>query len=48
MRWRSVPDDPALADGNYVTPAIFADCDDEMQFVKEEVFGPLMAVLPLR
>ncbi len=41
-----VPDDPALADGNFVTPAIFADCDDDMQFVKEEVFGPLMAVLP--
>ncbi len=41
-----VPDDPALAEGNYVTPAIFADCDDDMQFVKEEVFGPLMAVLP--
>jgi len=41
-----VPDDPGLADGNYVTPAIFADCDDEMTFVKEEVFGPLMSVLP--
>ena len=40
------PNDPTLVDGNYVTPAIFADCDDEMQFVKEEVFGPLMAVLP--
>ncbi len=40
------PDDPALAAGNYVTPAIFADCEDDMQFVKEEVFGPLMAVLP--
>jgi betaine-aldehyde dehydrogenase len=42
----TVPDDPRLADGNYVTPAIFADCEDDMQFVKEEVFGPLMAVLP--
>lgn len=40
------PDDPALADGNFVTPAIFADCEDDMTFVKEEVFGPLMAVLP--
>ena len=40
-----VPDDAALADGNYVTPAIFADCDDDMAFVKEEVFGPLMSVL---
>jgi betaine-aldehyde dehydrogenase len=40
-----IPADPSLADGNYVTPAIFADCEDDMTFVKEEVFGPLMAVL---
>lgn len=40
-----LPDDASLADGNYVTPAIFADCEDDMTFVKEEVFGPLMAVL---
>ena len=41
-----VPDDPALADGNYVTPAVFADCTDDMPFVTDEVFGPLMSVLP--
>lgn len=41
----AVPDDPSLAEGNFVTPAIFADCDDDMRFVQEEVFGPLMAVL---
>ncbi len=41
-----VPDDPALAGGNYVTPAVFADCTDDMAFVTDEVFGPLMAVLP--
>ena len=40
------PDDPALANGNYVTPAVFADCTDDMAFVTDEVFGPLMAVLP--
>jgi len=38
--------DEALAQGFYVTPAIFADCTDDMSFVQEEVFGPLMAVLP--
>ena len=42
----SIPDDPALAGGNYVTPAVFADATDEMAFVTDEVFGPLMAVLP--
>ncbi|MEL6891146.1 MAG: betaine-aldehyde dehydrogenase [Actinomycetota bacterium] len=41
-----VPDDPALADGNYVTPAAFAGCTDDMVFVTDEVFGPLMAILP--
>ena len=34
-----------LASGLYVTPAIFADCSDDMEFVREEVFGPLMSVL---
>lgn len=33
------------SDGYYVTPAVFADCDDDMSFVREEVFGPLMSVL---
>jgi betaine-aldehyde dehydrogenase len=42
----AVPDDPALADGNFVTPAVFADCTDDMAFVTDEVFGPLMSVLP--
>ncbi len=39
------PADGALADGYYVRPAVFADCRDDMEFVREEVFGPLMSVL---
>lgn len=35
-----------LNGGFYVTPAIFADCTEGMSFVDEEVFGPLMAVMP--
>ena len=34
-----------LRKGLYLTPAIFADCTDDMDFVREEVFGPLMSVL---
>jgi betaine-aldehyde dehydrogenase len=41
-----VPTDPALTGGNYVMPAVFADCTDDMEFVTDEVFGPLMSVLP--
>ncbi len=33
-------------EGLYVSPAVFADCTDDMPFVKEEVFGPLMSILP--
>jgi betaine-aldehyde dehydrogenase len=35
-----------LKDGLYVTPAVFADSDDDMEHVRDEVFGPLMSVLP--
>ncbi len=29
----------------FVEPTIFADCSDDMQIVREEIFGPVMAVL---
>ncbi len=41
-----VPTDPMLTEGNFVSPAAFADCTDEMTFVTDEVFGPLMSILP--
>lgn len=31
--------------GYYVQPAVYADCSDDMVFVQEEVFGPLMSIL---
>lgn len=34
-----------LANGYYLTPAVFANCSDDMDFVREEVFGPLMSVM---
>ena len=34
-----------IGGGCYVTPAVFADCTDGMRFVREEGFGPLLAVL---
>ena len=40
-----VPTGDGLDAGNYVTPAAFADCTDDMAFVAEEVFGPLMSIL---
>lgn len=40
------PADPALADGYFVEPTVFADSEDEMAHVREEIFGPVMSVLP--
>jgi betaine-aldehyde dehydrogenase len=31
--------------GNFVRPAIFSECTDEMKIVREEIFGPVMSVL---
>ena len=37
--------DKQLDQGNFVAPTVFADCTDEMTHVREEIFGPVMAVL---
>ncbi len=34
-----------LANGNFVNPAIFTGCTDDMKIVREEIFGPVMSVL---
>lgn len=39
------PSDPKLADGNFVEPTVFAACKDDMRIVREEIFGPVMALL---
>lgn len=42
------PNDPALAKGNFIQPAIFANCRDDMKICREEIFGPVMSVLTFR
>jgi betaine-aldehyde dehydrogenase len=37
--------DGDLARGCFVEPTIFADCADDIELVREEIFGPVMAVL---
>lgn len=34
--------------GFYLTPAIFADCSNDMRICREEIFGPVAAVIPAR
>lgn len=40
------PGDPKLAAGAFLSPAVFTDCADDMSIVREEIFGPVMCVLP--
>jgi betaine-aldehyde dehydrogenase len=42
------PADPALAAGNFVEPAVFDGCRDDMTIVREEIFGPVMSILTFR
>ncbi|OQR97771.1 betaine aldehyde dehydrogenase [Thraustotheca clavata] len=32
--------------GNYILPAIFTNCTDDMKIVQEEIFGMVMTILP--
>jgi acyl-CoA reductase-like NAD-dependent aldehyde dehydrogenase len=40
----SVPADPALANGFFVEPTVFADVTPKMRIFQEEVFGPFVSV----
>ena len=42
---RRITDAP-LDRGHFMRPAVFDGCNDDMTIVREEVFGPLMSVLP--
>lgn len=37
--------DNGLENGNFVAPTVFIDCDDNMEHVQQEIFGPVMSVL---
>ena len=39
------PDDLGLA-GNYVRPTLFSDVDNSMRIAREEIFGPVVVVIP--
>jgi betaine-aldehyde dehydrogenase len=39
------PDDPALKNGFYIEPTVFADVNMGMRIAKEEIFGPVVSVI---
>jgi acyl-CoA reductase-like NAD-dependent aldehyde dehydrogenase len=42
----SLPSDPRFEKGYFVAPTVFADVDNSATIAREEIFGPVMAVLP--
>lgn len=43
-----LPDDPALADGFYVAPTLLTGVRPDMRIAREEIFGPVVTVLPFQ
>ena len=44
----SRPDDPALADGFFVRPTLFTGITNDNRIAREEVFGPIGAIVRFR
>ncbi|WIG59062.1 MAG: Aldehyde dehydrogenase [Ktedonobacterales bacterium] len=40
------PDDASLAHGNFLLPTVFTDVKSEMRIGQEEIFGPVVVVIP--
>ncbi|KAL6711245.1 hypothetical protein ACN47E_005776 [Coniothyrium glycines] len=38
--------DPAYTSGYWISPTIFTNCTDGMKIVQDEIFGPVMCILP--
>ncbi|KAL1892334.1 hypothetical protein Sste5346_007072 [Sporothrix stenoceras] len=43
-RPENIPQD--LKDGFWVQPTVFTNCTDDMKIVREEIFGPVLCILP--
>ena len=38
---------PELAHGHFITPTIFTDVRNDMKIAREEIFGPVVSVIPV-
>ena len=43
-----IPTDPELVHGFFVEPTIFTQVDNTMRIAREEVFGPVLSVIPFQ
>jgi acyl-CoA reductase-like NAD-dependent aldehyde dehydrogenase len=39
------PDTPETKDGYFVAPTIFGDCTNDMRFMRDEMFGPVVGIV---
>ncbi len=42
------PSNGDLAHGNFINPTLFADVNNEMRIAREEIFGPVLAMIPFK
>ena len=42
----TAPEDPALAAGAYLLPTVFDGVDNDMRIAREEIFGPVVSIIP--
>ncbi len=42
------PENPSLKNGYYYEPTIFTDVTNDMRIAREEIFGPVVAVMPFK
>ncbi|MCL4290289.1 MAG: aldehyde dehydrogenase family protein [Thermoleophilia bacterium] len=40
------PSDPELAAGNFIEPTVFANVRNDMRIAQEEIFGPVVVIVP--
>jgi betaine-aldehyde dehydrogenase len=43
-----IPKDGVLASGNYLMPAVFVNVNPGMRIMREEIFGPVVCIMPFK
>lgn len=43
-----IPKDGNLSKGNYLTPAVYVNVNTDMRIAKEEIFGPVLCIMPFK
>jgi len=43
-----IPEDGVLVGGNYLTPAVYVKVNADMRIMREEIFGPVVCIMPFK